>query len=135
MFDFKITDNGELVYDDGTGLVEKAINDELLRQHCVVRIKSVVNDWFNSKLGANLEEFLGKPNNQETVADVVNRIKSSLADKVTNEGNIFVIPKVERESLCLVTFIKGVVSKTPIVINITIDIVNGVTVTNDINTR
>lgn len=135
MFDFKITDNGELVYDDGTGLVEKATNDELLRQHCVVRIKSVVGDWFNSKLGANLEEFLGQPNNQETVADVINRIKSSLVDKVTNESNIFVIPKVERESLSLVTFIKGVVSKTPIVVNITIDIVNGVTVTNDIDTR
>lgn len=135
MFDFKITDDGELVYDNGTGLVEQTINDDLLRQHCVCRIKSVVGDWFNTSIGANLEEFLGEPNNQDTVNDIIGKIKSSIRDKVPSETDVFIIPKVDRESVSLVTFIKGRVSKTPIVINTTIDIVNGVTITDDIDTQ
>lgn len=135
MFDFMISDDGELVYNNGIGHIEKATNDNLLRQHCVIRIKSVVNDWFNTTLGANLEEFLGEPNNQDTINDIIDRIKSSISDKVSNENDVFIIPKVEREEVSLVTFIRGRVSKTPIVINIKLDIVNGVTITNDIDTQ
>lgn len=136
MFDFKITDNGELDFNGETGQINKAESDELLRQQAVCRIKSVTNNWFNeADLGANLEIFLGEVNNQITTNEVIDRIKVSLNDIIANENNIFIIPKVDRESLSFIVFIKGITVKNPIVINTRIDIVSGVTVTSDIDTQ
>lgn len=134
MFDFKITDNGELEYDNGTGLIETSQEDVFIRQLCVCRIKSVTNDWFNeNELGANLETFLGQENNEITLKEVTNRIIASISDIVENEKNIFIIPKIEMEMLSFIIFIKGTYSKTPIIINVKIDIVSGVTISNDID--
>lgn len=136
MFDFKITDNGELDFNGGTGQIKKVQSDDLLRQLAVCRIKSVTNDWFNeADLGANLETFLGEVNNQITTNEVMDRIKVALSDIIKNENNIFIIPKVDRETLSFIIFIRGVKVKNPIVINTKIDIVSGVTVTSDIDTQ
>lgn len=136
MFDFKITDNGELAFNGGTGQINKVESDELLRQQAICRIKSVTNDWFNeADLGANLEEFLGEVNNQLTSKEVMDRIRVSLSDIIANENNIFIIPKVDRESLSFIVFIRGRAVKNPIVINTRIDIVSGVTVTSDIDAQ
>lgn len=133
MFDFKITDDGELEYNNGTGDMPKVVADAMYRQLAVCRIKSVTNNWFNENdIGANLEQYLGEFNNQETVADVINRIQSSVSDILKPE-NVFVIPKADKDQLSLAVFIKGITSTTPIVINVKIDTVNGVVVTNDIN--
>lgn len=134
MFDFKITDNGELEYDNGTGLIENSQEDVFIRQLCVCRIKSVTNDWFNeNELGANLEIFLGQENNEITLKEVTNRIIASISDIIENEKNIFIIPKIDMEVLSFIIFIKGTHSKTPIIINVKIDIVSGVTTSNDID--
>lgn len=133
MFDFKITDDGELEYSNGTGDMPKAVSDIKYRQLAVCRIKSVTNNWFNEDdLGANLEEYLGEFNNQETVEDIIDRIKSSLSDIIESE-NVFIIPKADKNELSLAVFIRGIASTTPTVINVKIDTVDGVVITDDIN--
>lgn len=133
MFDFKITDDGELEYNNGTGDMPKAVSDARYRQLAVCRIKSVTNNWFNQgDMGSNLEEYIGEFNNQETVADVIDRVESSLSD-ILNPSDIFVIPKADKDQLSLAVFIKGIASSTPIVINVKIDTIDGVVITDDTN--
>lgn len=134
MFDFKISDDGELVLGD-EGYLEYADKDILLRQQAVCRIKSVMNDWFNeSELGANLEEFLGEVNNQDTATEVTDRITDALSD-IIRKDSVFIVPNVNKENLSFIVFIKGNTSKTPIVINVKIDIVSGVIIADDIDTQ
>ena len=134
MFDFKITDNGELVSNDLDSTSDTAKGDELLRQLALCRIKSVTGDWFNEpNLGADLEDFLGRVNNQNTLKEIVDRIEDSLIDIVPRD-NIFVIPKVDKEFFEFAVFIRTY-SEKPIVINVTLDIVSGVEVKYGINSQ
>jgi hypothetical protein len=135
MFDFKITDSGELYYDNNTSELVKAESDDKLRQQCICRIKSVTNDWFNdNRIGANLESFLGEPNNQDTATSVMTSITDSLMyNNLVKKSNVFIIPKVDRNFMSFVVFIRGIASKTPIAINVEIDIISGVRVTDDFN--
>ena len=134
MFDFKITDDGELDLSID-GKLMYAETDILLRQQAVCRIKSVMNDWFNvPELGANIEEFLGEVNNQDTANEITDRIIDALSD-IIRKDNVFIVPKVNKEDLFFIVFLRGNTSKTPIVINVKVDIVSGVIITDDIDTQ
>ena len=74
MFDFAITDDGELKFDIHNKDVSKSQKDAITRQIALCRIKSIVEDWFNTDIGANLEEFLGKECNNKTADDIIKRI-------------------------------------------------------------
>lgn len=133
MFDFKITDNGELETSNDTASMPKAVSDIRYRQLAICRIKSVTNNWFNEdELGANLERYLGEFNNQETVDEIISNIKTSLSD-IINPDNVFIVPKVEKDKLSLAVFIKGTVSNSPSIINVEIDLIDWRITTNDIN--
>lgn len=133
MFDFKISDSGELISSDINNNLDTAKGDDLVRQLALCRIKSVTGDWFNEyNLGANLEDFLGDVNNQNTLKEIVERIEDSLADIVPRDS-VFIIPRVNKEVFEFAVFIRTY-SEKPIVINVTLDIVAGVEVEYDINT-
>lgn len=132
MFDFGINDSGELIFN---GLVKSIIeckDDGLIRQTSLCRIKSVVGDWFNTNIGANLEQFIGEICNEETSADMVNAIEGSLCnDGFIEKSELFFIPKIEDNSISVLVFINSRLGNKPSIINVTIDVVGGVKVQYD----
>lgn len=55
--DFAISDNGELKFDISQKDAARAIEDGLIRQIALCRIKSVVNDWLTLILGQILKSL------------------------------------------------------------------------------
>ncbi|HBF0841578.1 TPA: hypothetical protein KON86_004418 [Clostridioides difficile] len=137
MFDFCITDSGELIYDNDSNNLMYLNSDYLLRQKCICRIKSVTKDWFNvDYIGSDIEKFLGKLNNKETLDSIIASIENALLyDRLIGENSLFFIPKIHRNKIELLIFIKERRNNNPIVINMEIDIISGVKIKYDINTQ
>lgn len=137
MFDFCITDSGELIYDNNSNNLLYLNSDDLLRQKCICRIKSATKDWFNvDYIGSDIEKFLGKLNNKDTLDSIIASIENALFyDRLVGENNLFFIPKIHRNKIELLIFIKERRNNNPIVINMEIDIVSGVKIKYDINTQ
>lgn len=132
MFDFTITDSGELVYDYENSGLKKSTEDELRRQIAVSRIKSVTGNWFNTLIGANLEGFIGSPCNTETYESIEQAIINSLTnDELFDSSEIFLIPKIDKTSISILVFLKSRYGTNPKIINVNIDIVSGVKVQYD----
>ncbi|MEG1870832.1 MAG: hypothetical protein RR192_02410 [Peptostreptococcaceae bacterium] len=132
MFDFGITENGELLFDNENMDALKKDKDELIKQIAISRIKSVTKDWFNSNIGANLEEFIGTECTEETSNDVINAIIISLTfDQFLKTGSLFFVPKIDKNSISILVFIKKYYGEGPMIINVEIDIVGGVKVEYD----
>ena len=128
MFDFAITDDGELKFDIHNKDISKSQKDATSRQIALCRIKSIVGNWFNTNIGANLEEFLGEECNSETAENIISRIKTSLVyDGFLQRDDIYCIPQVESNSISILVFIRGE-NENPSLINVRIDIVGGVKV-------
>ncbi|MFL8632981.1 hypothetical protein Q3157_09815 [Clostridioides difficile] len=137
MFDFCITDSGELIYDNDSNNLMYLNSDYLLRQKCICRIKSVTKDWFNvDYIGSDIEKFLGKLNNKETLDSIIASIENALLyDRLIGENSLFFIPKIHINKIELLIFIKERRNNNPIVINMEIDIISGVKIKYDINTQ
>lgn len=134
MFDFNINENGELIYNPNIKDADYINKDDLIKQIATNRIKSITGDWFNSTIGANLEEFLGMPNTPETANDITNRIKTALIyDDFLKENDLYFIPKIDKNVFSLKVFIKGQYGNSPMLIDVVIDIVSGVKIINDFN--
>lgn len=127
MFDFAITDDGELKFDIHNKDISKSQKDAVFRQIALCRIKSIVGDWFNTDIGANLEEFLGYECNNETADKIVQRIITSLIyDDFISRDDIYCVPKVEPYIISVLVFIRSKYSENPALINVRIDITGGV---------
>ncbi|MBY2476151.1 hypothetical protein KWV16_04605 [Clostridioides difficile] len=137
MFDFCITDSGELIYDNNSNNLLYLNSDDLLRQKCICRIKSVTKDWFNvDYIGSDIEKFLGKLNNKNTLDLIIESIENALFyEKLVEKNSLFFIPKIYIDKIELLIFIKERKNNNPIVINMEIDIVGGVKIKHDINTQ
>lgn len=137
MFDFCITDNGELIYDNNSNNFLYLNSDDLLRQKCICRIKSVTKDWFNvDYIGSDIEKFLGELNNKNILDLIIESIERALLyDKLVGENSLFFIPKIYKNKIEILIFIKEKRNNNPIVINMEIDIVSGVKIKYDINTQ
>jgi hypothetical protein len=132
MFDFGITDNGELRFDNQTKDIDKNQDDGMIRQIAVCRIKSVVGDWFNTNIGANLEEFLGAVCNQATAGDIQEAMENALIyDGFLSKSDLFFIPQIEENSISFLVFINSQFGKDPNTINVKIDTVGGVKIQYD----
>lgn len=108
MLDFNINEDGELLYNSNTKDIDYVNKDNLIKQIATNRIKSIVGNWFNSTIGANLEEFLGMPNNTKTATEITDRVKSALTyDEFLRESDIYFIPKIDRNIFSLKVFIKA----------------------------
>ncbi|MCC0635232.1 MULTISPECIES: hypothetical protein [unclassified Clostridioides] len=137
MFDFCITDSGELIYDNNSNNFLYLNSDDLLRQKCICRIKSVTKDWFNvDYIGSDIEKFLGELNNKNTLDLIIKSIEQALLyDELVGENSLFFIPKICKNRIELLIFIKEKRNNNPIVINMEIDVVSGVKIKYDINTQ
>ncbi len=132
MFDFGITDDGELIFDNPTKDIDKNEYDGMIRQIAVCRIKSVVGDWFNTNIGANLEQFLGEFCNGTTAVAIQTAIENSLIyDNFLAKNDLFFIPKVEENSISVLVFINSKFGKDTNTINVKIDTVGGVKINYD----
>lgn len=137
MFDFCITDNGELIYDNNSNNFLYLNSDDLLRQKCICRIKSITKDWFNvDYIGSDIEKFLGELNNKNILDLIIESIERALLyDKLVGENSLFFIPKIYKNKIEILIFIKEKRNNNPIIINMEIDIVSGVKIKYDINTQ
>lgn len=134
MFDFNINENGELLFDSNTSDICCIYDDEVIKQIANNRIKSVVGNWFNSDIGANLEQYLGSPNSITTANGVMKSIENALTyDDFLSESEIYFIPKIDRTVLSIKVFIKSKYNSNPMLIDVTIDIVSGVKISDASN--
>ena len=131
-FDFGITDDGELIFDNPAKDIDKNEYDGMIRQIAVCRIKSIVGDWFNTNIGANLEQFIGEVCNAATAAAIQTAIENSLIyDGFLAKNDLFFIPKVEENSISILVFINSKFGKDTNTINVKIDTVGGVKINYD----
>lgn len=112
-FDFKISENGDFLEDNLKDDTMKVFGDDLIKQICINRIKSVTKDWFNTNIGANLEEYFGKRCDKS----LCNTIKSSIVDSLSFDSfikskDIFVIPSFRETEIKAIIFIKRGDSKS-----------------------
>lgn len=129
MYDFNITSQGELIYNHLIQDIDKVKDDDLTRQIAINRIKSVVGDWFNTKIGANLEEYIGMPNTPSTSFNIMESIVDALTfDEFLEKSSIYQIPRLDRTNLSIKLFIKKEFENEPIVIDVVIDMSSGVRV-------
>ena len=134
MFDFNITNQGELIYNHLTQDIDKVEKDDLTRQIAMNRIRSVTDDWFNSKIGANLEEYIGMANTPNTSFDVMESIINSLTfDDFLKKSDIYQIPRLDKTDLSIKLFIKKEFENDPIVIDVVIDMSSGVRISYGID--
>lgn len=127
IFDFAISDNGELKFDINEKDVAKSKEDGMIRQIALCRIKSVVNDWFNTSIGANLEEFIGDVCNETTAKNIISAIENSVSyDGFLSKKDIYCIPQIENNSIGILVFINSQYQSSPSLINVRIDVVGGV---------
>lgn len=127
IFDFAISDSGELKFDINKKDVTESYEDGMIRQITLCRIKSVVSDWFNANIGANLEEFIGEVCNAATSKNIINAIESSVSyDGFLSKKDIYCIPQIQNNSIGILVFINSQYHKSPSLINVRIDVVGGV---------
>lgn len=127
MFDFNINKNGEFIYNSSISNMDYVYDDNLIEQIAINRINSVEGDWFNTEIGATLEDFLGEPNNNTTTLEIINKIKYALTfDGFISENNLYFIPKIDKTVLEIKVFIKKQYDSGPIIIDVNIDTVSGV---------
>lgn len=128
-FDFGIDDSGELLFDNTSKDVRKREKLSLRRQIALCRIKSVTGDWFNTNIGADLEEFIGYKCNEDTANEIIESIETALSyDDFMQKEELFFIPQIELNTISILVFIKDLDNESPATINVRIDIVGGVKV-------
>lgn len=134
MFDFSITNQGELIYNHFIQDIDRVEKDNLTMQIALNRIKSVVGDWFNTTIGANLEEYIGMPNTPSTSFDVMESILDALTfDDFLEKNSIYQIPRLDKTNLSIKLFIKKEFEDEPIVIDVVVDMSSGVRISYGID--
>jgi len=66
-FDFGFSPEGEITIDELTHDIKKQTKDDLRVQLAYNRVKSISRTWYVDKIGADLEEIIGRPCTKEVV--------------------------------------------------------------------
>lgn len=100
-FDFCIDTSGELVLDDETYDIKKMTDNELRLQLAYDRIKSISNNWYKDRIGADLESLIGRPCDKN-YAEVGKQLITNqlIFDKLWNL-NEFYIRAIIKSDMCL----------------------------------
>ena len=131
-FDFSIDATGEIIIDSETFDIAKVTDQDLKIQLAYVRIKSCINEWYYDKVGANLEELVGRASKPSTIETGKARIIKVLTyDKLWDTEDIFIQSIIENaRKLTYAVYFKlktdnefGETSKT---IYIDLDLIKGV---------
>lgn len=98
-FDFKFTNEGEIVIDNSTHDISKQENDDLRIQLAYNRIKSISNNWLVDKVGADLEEIIGKPCTEEVAEYGKIKILHTLTfDGLWEDNDIFIKTEIKNNT-------------------------------------
>lgn len=126
--DIALTPEGDLMISKAD--LKTVTGDDFRIQSARNRIKSITKDWFYDNVGADLEELLGKPNTQ-AIAD---KGKGKIITALTIDG-LFAIDEVyvkafptDKTNILFVVMLKSV-DGTSMSVNVTMDLVKGITVT------
>lgn len=82
IIDFALSTDGEISINNDTHDIEVVSGNNLKVQLAYNRIKSVSTTWFIDKIGANLEEIVGRP----CSVSVVKYGKEKIYDQLTYDG-------------------------------------------------
>jgi phage baseplate assembly protein W len=105
MTDLKMTDDGELVIGPD-GDLDIVWGDEHLAQEILFRLKTQAGDWVLSpEIGADLEDFIGQPNDGLIHSMIENRIVRALSfDSLVAGPDVTVTGLSENEVMVVVEF-------------------------------
>lgn len=98
-FDFGFTPDGEIIIDNESYDITKAIDNDLRIQLAYNRIKSISHNWFIDEIGADLEELVGKPCT-ESIAEYgkVKIINVLIVDSLWEENDIFIKSEIKNNT-------------------------------------
>lgn len=98
-FDFGFLPEGEIIVDNESHDIIKAVDNELKIQFAINRIKSISNDWFIDKIGADLEELVGRPCTSEIAEYGKDKIVNSLIfDGMWTRDDIFIRAEIKNNT-------------------------------------
>lgn len=95
-FDFSIDMTGEIIIDTESYDIANVSDMDLKIQLAYTRIKSCINEWYYDKVGANLEELIGRAAKASTVELGKARIIEALTyDDLWDAKDIFIQSIIE----------------------------------------
>lgn len=95
-FDFWLTTDGEIVVNNDDNDISTKQDNDLKIQLAYNRIKSISNNWFIDKVGANLEELIGKPCTKEIAEVGKDKITAVLTfDNLWSEKDLFIKTEIQ----------------------------------------
>lgn len=129
MLDFAIDRAGELI----TGIDSDILSvsgDALNYQMAFCRIQSVAKDWYYDHIGADLEELLGEPLDNNNIALLKQKIITALTfDGYFTTDNIYIDASIINLTYAkILVYIKNINNKGSMCIDVSLDLVKGVNV-------
>ena len=131
-FDFDIDESGELVINQEEHEINKITDDELRIQLAYTRIKSIAHGWFYDKVGADLEELVGRSIKESTVEYGKEKIINTLTfDNLWDANDILVVSNIKDSthliySVYLKTYTNDEFGEKSVELIIELDLVKGV---------
>lgn len=127
--DLKLTPQGDLALSPAGDLatVEKL---EYQEQQAMCRVKSVTVDWFYDKIGADLEDLLGRENNRGTADELKKRVTEALIkDGMTDAADVYIeVAPVGKGKLVAFLFLNSPYATEPKGFEIELDLAGGATI-------
>lgn len=131
-FDFGLTTDGEIIINNNDNDISTKQDNDLKIQLAYNRIKSISNNWFVDKVGADLEELIGKPCTNEIAEIGKNKITNVLTfDNLWSEKDLFIKTEIQDNTNILYSvYLKLIDEETDETysheINVELDLVKGV---------
>lgn len=128
MIDIMLTEEGELALKGND--IKTVTKDELRFQQAFCRVKSVVGDWYDEKkLGADLENMIGLPNNISTAKTGMGIILNAITENATFRINeIHIEYSLNKQTLEYRVYLRNLDSITSKLLIVSLDLVKGVNV-------
>lgn len=127
--DLKLTESGDLVLSPNGDL--SLVSDyKFMIQQVRNRLKTTNPDWFYDLIGADLEDLLGLPNNEETALRGAELIKKALTyDGLLNHDDVYVrSASIDRDRILFFVFINHPGIEEPLGFTVELDLAGGCTV-------
>lgn len=127
--DLMLTPDGDLVLDTN-GDLRKTSGADFIKQSVYNCLRSITVDWFYDNIGADLEDFLGRPNSRETAEAMEEQVLRALTTTgLVAEEDLFIkVTPLNRTTIGLFVFVKVPEIEKPIGFQANIDLDGGVSV-------
>ena len=92
--DLRFSADGDIIVDEGGKVLDTAVFPLLsLKQEIITRVLSNVGDWHHHPwLGTNVQQFVGEPNNEQTIEKIVSSLRHGLTvDSLVNNDDLEIL--------------------------------------------